>query len=61
LQERHNEFVVNILEGGISGKKAVRRPRLQYLNKSPETQDLTDIQQWKEWIATIPDGKLPTN
>jgi hypothetical protein len=19
------------------------------------------IQQWKEWLATIPDGKLPTN
>jgi hypothetical protein len=29
---RHNEFilVVNILEGAISGKKAVRRPGLQY-------------------------------
>jgi len=27
---RHNEFVVNILEGAISGKKAVGRPRLQY-------------------------------
>ena len=28
---RHNEFVVNILEGAISGKKAMGRPRLQYL------------------------------
>jgi len=28
-----NEFVVNILEGAISGKKAVGRPRLQYLKK----------------------------
>jgi len=28
---RHNEFVVNILEGAICGKKAVGRPRLQYL------------------------------
>jgi hypothetical protein len=28
---RHNEFVVNILEGAISGKKAVGSPRLQYL------------------------------
>jgi hypothetical protein len=27
---RHNEFVVNILEEAISGKKSVGRPRLQY-------------------------------
>jgi hypothetical protein len=26
---RHNEFTVNILEGAISGKKAVGRPRIQ--------------------------------
>jgi hypothetical protein len=26
-----------------------------------KTQDLTVIQQRKEWLATIPDGKLPTN
>jgi len=26
-----------------------------------KTQELTVIQQWKEWFATIPDGKLPTN
>jgi hypothetical protein len=31
---RYNEFVVNILEGAISGKKkALGKPRLQYLNK----------------------------
>jgi hypothetical protein len=30
---RHNEFVVNMLEGAISGKKAVGRPRLQYLEE----------------------------
>ena len=30
---RHNEFVVNILEGVISGKKAMGRPRLQYLKQ----------------------------
>jgi hypothetical protein len=29
----HNEFVVNILEGAISGKKAVGRPRLPYLKQ----------------------------
>jgi hypothetical protein len=30
---RHNEFVVNILEGAISGKKAMGRLRLQYLKQ----------------------------
>ena len=30
---KHNEFVVNILEGAISGKKAMGRPRLQYLKQ----------------------------
>jgi len=30
---RHNEFVVNILEGTISGKKDLGRPRLQYLKQ----------------------------
>jgi hypothetical protein len=30
---KHNEFVVNILEGAISGKRAVGRPRLQYLKQ----------------------------
>jgi hypothetical protein len=30
---RHNEFVVNILEGAISGKNAVGRPGLQYLKQ----------------------------
>jgi hypothetical protein len=30
---KYNEFVVNILEGAISGKKAVGRPRLQYLKQ----------------------------
>jgi len=29
----HNEFVVNILEGAISGKKAMGRPRLQNLRQ----------------------------
>jgi hypothetical protein len=28
--DRHNGFVVNILEGAISGKKSVGRPRVQY-------------------------------
>ena len=30
---RHKEFVVNILEGAIFGKKSLGRPRLQYLKQ----------------------------
>jgi len=30
---RHNEFVVNIREEAICGKKAVGRPRLEYLKQ----------------------------
>jgi len=30
---RHNEFIVNILEGAIFRKKAVGRPQLQYLKQ----------------------------
>jgi len=30
---RHKEFVVNILEGAIFGKKAMGRPGLQYLKQ----------------------------
>ena len=30
---RHNEFVANVLEGAIAGKKAVGRPRLRYLKQ----------------------------
>ena len=26
-----------------------------------KTQELTVILQWKEWLASIPNGKLPTN
>jgi hypothetical protein len=30
---RHNKWMVNILEGAISGKKAVGRPRLRYFKQ----------------------------
>jgi hypothetical protein len=30
---RHNELVVNVLEGALSGRKAVGRPGLQYLKQ----------------------------
>ena len=29
----HNEFVVDVLDGAIPGKKAVGKPRLQYLKQ----------------------------
>lgn len=29
--------------------------------KSPETQELTVLLQWKEFLAINPDGKVPTN
>ena len=34
---RHNEFVLNILEGAIFAKKAMGRPGLQYLKQVTRT------------------------
>ena len=42
-------------------KRPWEDPDYNAKSKSPKTQELTVIQQWKEWLATIPDGKLPTN
>ena len=36
---RNNEFVVNIMERAISGKKAMGRPRLQYLKQVARNKD----------------------
>jgi len=59
---RRNEFAVNILEGAISGKKAVGRPRLQYLKQvARNTGADSDTAMKKIWLSTIPDIKLPTN
>ena len=58
---RHNEFVVNILEGATSGKKAVGKPRLQYLKQVARNTAADSYTAMKKWLATIPDGKLPTN
>jgi hypothetical protein len=59
---RHSEFVVNIFEGEIFGKKsAVGRPGLRYLSKWPETHQLTVVQQWQEGLATVAGGKLQTD
>ena len=58
---RHNECVVNILEGAISGKRAVGRPRLQYLKHFARNTETDSCTAMKKWLATIPDGKPPTN
>jgi len=45
---RHKEFIVNILEGAIFGKKAVGRPRLQYLkqvNRNTSTDSYTTMEK----------------
>jgi hypothetical protein len=57
---RHNEFVVNILEGAIYGKKVVGRPRLQYLKQVARNTG-ADNYTGKEWLASNPDGEQPTN
>ena len=46
----YNMFVVNILEGDVLDYSTYR--------KSPETKELTVIQQLKEWLATNLDGML---
>jgi len=57
----HNKFVVNVLEGAMSVKSSVGRPRLQYLKAVAVTQELTDMQQCKVCPAIIPAGKPLTN
>jgi hypothetical protein len=52
---------VNILEGAIYGEKGSGKTWTAILKVSGQKQQLTVIQQWKEWLATVPDGKLPTN
>jgi hypothetical protein len=42
---RCNEFVVNIIEGAISGKKAMRRPQLQYLKQVTRKQEVTAMKR----------------
>jgi len=54
-------LLVNVLEGAISGKKTVGRPRLQYLKQIARNTGTDSYTTIKKWLATIPDGKLPTN
>ena len=58
---RHNEFVVNILEGAISGKKAVGRPGLQYLKQVARNKEADSYTAMEKWLATIADGRPSTN
>ena len=46
---RHNEFVVNILEGATSGKRAVGRPRLQYLKQVARNTGADSCTAMKDW------------
>ena len=57
----YKDFVVNILEGAISGKKAVARPRIEYLKQVARNTAADSYIAMEKWLATIPDGKLPTN
>jgi hypothetical protein len=59
---RHNEYVLNILEGAISGKGAVGRLRPQYLKKVPRN---TGVDYYtamkKDGLQQIQMENLPTN
>jgi hypothetical protein len=39
----------------------VGRPRLQYLKQVAINTGTENYATMKKWLATIPDGKLPTN
>jgi len=39
----------------------VERPRLQYLQQVTRNTGADSYTAMEEWLATIPDGKLPTN
>jgi hypothetical protein len=48
-------------EGAIFGKRAVGKPRLQYLKQVARNTGADSFTAVKKWLAAIPDGKLPTN
>jgi len=39
----------------------VGRPRLQYLKQVARNTGADSYTKMKKWIATMPDGKVPTN
>jgi len=48
-------FVVNILEGAICGKKAVGRPRLQYIKQVTRNTEAESYRAVKMMDEIIPD------
>jgi hypothetical protein len=42
-------------------KKAIGRPRPQYLKQVARNTAADRYTEMKEWLATVPDGKLTTN
>jgi hypothetical protein len=49
------------LEGAISGKNAVGRPRLQYLKQFARNIGADSYTDMKRTACKNPDGKLPSN
>jgi hypothetical protein len=48
-------------EGAIYGEKGSGKTWTAILKASGQKQQLTVVQQWKEWLETVTVGKLPTN
>jgi len=43
------------------GKKSSEKTWTAILTASGQIKQLTVVQQWQEWLATVADGKLPTD
>jgi hypothetical protein len=57
----HNKFVVNILEGTISGKRAIGIPQLQYLKQVARNTGDDSYTAVKRMACNNSRWKLPTN
>jgi hypothetical protein len=58
---RHNEFVVNILEGAISGKMSVGRSRLQYVKQVVRNTGADSYRAMKRMACNNSRWKAATN
>jgi hypothetical protein len=57
-----NEFVVDSLEGAMfGGKKDVKRAVLRYFKQVARNRASDNYTEWRERLAAVPDGKVPTN